>query len=360
MAAFNNFLNHALISILIVVMVMVARDALHTRMGRILVALCFSIVCLLINGLVSITDYPILYCATFLLSIPHIGLAWWFMLELLRDDFQLSADKWLGIVLMSLVPTLYFLDILDVQLPLWEEINILGSVIPLLMITHIALVAWSEKNNDLLEPRRRARTWMVVILIVAFVVSLLSEWFDDPLYASLMSFMFALPASMILLLWLARIHPQVLHFETSTGFSKSTSTSTIKSQEQMDVKQVALMRELSNTMQEQLAYQQHGLTINTLASLLNTQEHRLRTLINQRLGYRNFSAFLSHYRLQEVKKHLADPDKSDVPITTLALEVGFSSLQTFNRVFKNNENCTPSEYRQHHLANMSDNHTSQN
>ena len=43
-----------------------------------------------------------------------------------------------------------------------------------------------------------------------------------------------------------------------------------------------------------------------------------------------------------LKELLAIPDLS---ITEISLQVGFSSISTFNRVFKQQKNCTPSEYR---------------
>ena len=77
-------------------------------------------------------------------------------------------------------------------------------------------------------------------------------------------------------------------------------------------------------------------------------EYRLRRLINQALGYRNFNSFLNHYRIEEVKAALADPAQAAVPILTMALDAGFSSLGPFNRAFKAETGLTPSEYRQQH------------
>ena len=69
-------------------------------------------------------------------------------------------------------------------------------------------------------------------------------------------------------------------------------------------------------------------------------------LINQRLGHRNFAAYLNGYRLAEVRAALADPAQRDVPILTMALDAGFGSLAPFNRAFRDSEGMTPSEYRE--------------
>jgi AraC-like DNA-binding protein len=93
------------------------------------------------------------------------------------------------------------------------------------------------------------------------------------------------------------------------------------------------------------AHRQDGLTIGTLAQQLGLPEYRLRRLINQALGYRNFNSFVNHYRIAEVKAALADPRQSEVPVLTIALDAGFSSLGPFNRAFKAETGMTPSEYR---------------
>ena len=55
------------------------------------------------------------------------------------------------------------------------------------------------------------------------------------------------------------------------------------------------------------AFQQEGLTIGHLASQLGTQEHRLRRLINAKMGFRNFNDFLNHHRIRVACQQLADP-----------------------------------------------------
>ena len=93
------------------------------------------------------------------------------------------------------------------------------------------------------------------------------------------------------------------------------------------------------------AHRQDGLTIGGLASQLGLPEYRLRRLINQALGYRNFNSFVNRYRIAEVKTALADPSQADVPVLTLALDAGFSSLGPFNRAFKADTGMTPTEFR---------------
>ena len=112
-----------------------------------------------------------------------------------------------------------------------------------------------------------------------------------------------------------------------------------------------LVARLERLMSADRAHRQDGLTIGGLASQLGLPEYRLRRLINQALGYRNFNNFVNRYRIAEIKAALADPGQADVPVLTLALDAGFSSLGPFNRAFKAETGVTPSEYRRLALAN---------
>ena len=102
---------------------------------------------------------------------------------------------------------------------------------------------------------------------------------------------------------------------------------------------------LERAMTVDRVYRQDGLTIAQLAERLGMPEYRLRRLINQALGYRNFNSFLNFYRIADAKAALADPAQAEVPVLTIALDAGFSSLGPFNRAFKADTGMTPSEFR---------------
>jgi AraC-like DNA-binding protein len=111
-----------------------------------------------------------------------------------------------------------------------------------------------------------------------------------------------------------------------------------------------LLAALRRLMEHDRAYREEGLSIGGLAGKLGIPEHGLRRLINRRLGYRNFNAFLNRYRLDDVMAALADPAQEAVPILTIALDAGFQSLGPFNRAFKAQTGMTPSEFRRLQLS----------
>jgi AraC-like DNA-binding protein len=110
------------------------------------------------------------------------------------------------------------------------------------------------------------------------------------------------------------------------------------------VEQAELGR-LEQMMNVERAYRQEGLTIAALAAKLELPEYRLRQLINEGLGYRNFNAFLNRYRIEDAKAALTDPSQKDVPVLTIAMDAGFQSIGPFNRAFKTDTGVTPTEFR---------------
>jgi AraC-like DNA-binding protein len=106
-----------------------------------------------------------------------------------------------------------------------------------------------------------------------------------------------------------------------------------------------LVDALMRLMADERIYRHDNISIGTLATKLKIPEYRLRRLINQRLGYRNFNVFLNAHRIAEAQAALADPSQAEVPVITIAMDAGFQSLGPFNRAFKATTGVTPSEYR---------------
>lgn len=98
------------------------------------------------------------------------------------------------------------------------------------------------------------------------------------------------------------------------------------------------------------AYLNGRLTIAILSQSLDIPEHRLRKLINQHLGYRNFTAYLNKFRIDEAMKRLSDPNLARTQITNLAFDIGYGSLAPFNRAFKQRNGVSPTEWRETTLA----------
>jgi AraC-like DNA-binding protein len=109
-----------------------------------------------------------------------------------------------------------------------------------------------------------------------------------------------------------------------------------------------LVLRLQELMSKSAVYRDSNITIASLATRLGVPEKKLREPVNRRLAFRNFSAYVNAFRLEEVRRRLMDPRQNEVPVLTLALEAGFGSVVAFNRAFKDKYGMTPTAYRAHH------------
>ncbi|MCI1189380.1 helix-turn-helix transcriptional regulator [Hymenobacter sp. DH14] len=84
------------------------------------------------------------------------------------------------------------------------------------------------------------------------------------------------------------------------------------------------------------------LTLTELAHRLRTHPALLSKVINAGCG-QNFNDFVNTYRVQEARRKLADGRFAHYSLVGVALESGFNSKSTFNRVFKKLLGQAPSE-----------------
>jgi len=217
--------------------------------------------------------------------------------------------------------------------------------VALLLSGHAILIAMRERGDDLIEKRRQLRVGFVIVVgVLAFVVIALEMFFGfrraDPVIAiaQAAAILIATTAMGIALL---QSDPDLL-FDPAQPAEPAPEPSFSPSEHVLNRKLEAAMAKA--------VYREPGLSIGALAELLETPEHRLRSLINQRLGYRNFSAFLNHHRIAEAKALLVDPTHVDLPILTIAMDLGYGSLAPFNRAFREAVGQSPSEYRRSHIV----------
>ena len=84
--------------------------------------------------------------------------------------------------------------------------------------------------------------------------------------------------------------------------------------------------------------------LNTIyASRLKVPEYQLRRTLNQNLGYRNFNQFINRCRIEEAARRLRSEPRT--PVLTIALDVGFRSISSFNSAFRSHFQDSPSAYR---------------
>jgi len=95
-------------------------------------------------------------------------------------------------------------------------------------------------------------------------------------------------------------------------------------------------------MAEEQPWLEPELTLTELAQRLHTNAGLLSKVINAGCG-QNFNDFVNTYRVQEARRKLADARYGHYSLVGVALESGFNSKSTFNRVFKKLTGQAPGE-----------------
>lgn len=94
---------------------------------------------------------------------------------------------------------------------------------------------------------------------------------------------------------------------------------------------------------------QQDIRINDIAKKLGTNRSYLSQIINQDYLC-SFNTFINKYRITEAKKMLADKQYSNLSLEAISAEVGFGSLHSFIRAFKEQEDITPGKYREQNTS----------
>ncbi len=292
-------------------------------------------------------DLAFVQIAAFPLAAATMPLFWMFSRAWYDDDFR---PGWREYGLACFVVTLTVLH--EFLFPgfgkLWSDVSFLICQVSAFGFAIDALWrVWSRRADDLVEARRRARPIFVgSVAAYAFVVTI-----ADSLYGwtpGLRPWVVVNMAGIALLVVL--LSYALLRVGEFGAVSRRRLATDAAPPPDSDYARLATR--LDQLMTRERVYREDGLVIAALAQKMNVQEYRLRRLINQHLGYRNFNAYLNGYRIEDAKRALADPNQRQVPILTIALDAGFSSLGPFNRAFKVACGITPSEYRRQELRKL--------
>ena len=224
-----------------------------------------------------------------------------------------------------------------------------------------AAVFWvmlKTAKHDLDESRRRLRTLMTGIAGSYIILMTLGRWLTaslgDPQFYDLLSLMLLIAIKLLTLIRvqgqdnpIARIFnrpppvpPPGLAPADEDGAGHIDDAEAKASEEK------SLALGLVELIGSQRMYADEGMSLPVLAARLKLPEYRLRQLINGSLGFRNFNTFMNTLRLDEAANRLVSPDQTNLPILTIALDVGFGSIGPFNRSFKARYGLTPTEFRQ--------------
>lgn len=291
----------------------------------------------------SRVDYSIIWWVDMIAGNALPGVFWLVSMSVFSDHVVLKRWQYAVASLTLLVPLLSKLAqlIFSFELSSYETFHGLikygAMLLELVLISHALIIAAQQWRDDLVQERRYIRGGFITVsalyifLVIVFDQLFKFQWAGLYLLQSVMAALLIIGINFFLF----RLRKSSL-FETVADNVKPITQIMAPSKE--------LARVIKAMVEEKL-YQTDGITISSFAKHLSIHEYKLRQLINGELNYRNFNDFLNFYRIKEVSEKLTQADYIQTPVLTLALESGFRSLSSFNKVFKETHNITPTQYR---------------
>jgi AraC-like DNA-binding protein len=345
LAAFDFALRAATVALLLVLAASLYRDFRKVVAGRLAVAFALgSAVHAAISGIGSVSGGSLRHAPLIALSTGNVVVFWLFCRALFDDAFSLRwwhALIWLAVAAFSFVNCLWIAPAGHARLSI-VAINIVALGFIGLAVGQ-TIASWSA---DLVEGRRRLRIFIVAAAALYGGINALLQILVPGGDAGAIA---GTANAAVLAAIVAAISFAMMRVDGADLFSAAAVAPVVADQPatapDSDGADQKLVDALMGLMADERIYRHDNVTIGTLATRLKIPEYRLRRLINQRLGYRNFNVFLNNHRIEEAKAALADPTQAEVPVITIAMDAGFQSLGPFNRAFKATTGVTPTEYR---------------
>ncbi|MEI1280278.1 AraC family transcriptional regulator [Leptospira venezuelensis] len=282
----------------------------------------------------------------FVLILVHTGcfsvsiLFYLFVSSLFEDGFRLKI--WHGVLFLALNIFCFYVFIIS---NIRNQESIFAKVLfSMPQVFYLGLILLTlgrvlkDKNIDLLESRREFRvvfSWVTGLYSMSVV--LMEVITKDAGYSAQLD----LINSSFIFVLVFFISFRIFQFRENVFPNEEIQ----KEEVAEDPLDEGLLEKLDSLLKDQKIFLKENLTILALAKQLNVPEKKVRRLINKGLGYRNFNEFLNHYRIQEAKFILSNPDKNDFQVLRVAMDLGYGSLAPFNRAFKEIVGMTPSDFR---------------
>ncbi|MGJ7502628.1 helix-turn-helix domain-containing protein [Variovorax sp. ZT5P49] len=351
-------LRGVLLALLLVLTLVLARDRPRLPVARAGVLLALGL-CIQVIGSAPAFEalVPRLWQSPLVaVAVGNAVLFWVFVQALFNDDFRLRpvhVTAWLVVAAVAALNCAIVAGSASVLAPVTMGVQ---RAVPLVFAALAAMAAASQWRADLVEGRRRLRVF-IVVTGVGYSVGMLVVRLASP-HGQLSSLSATADVAMLLLI-VAVVAWRMVRLAGSELFPAAvvipdapipTVEPTPVGPPAPDPAEDRLAESLQHAMAVDRAYRSEDLSIATLAARLSAPEYRLRRLINQRLGHRNFNAFVNGFRLAEAMAALADSSKRELPVLTIALTAGFQSIGPFNRAFKAATGLTPTEFRKQKLA----------
>lgn len=272
---------------------------------------------------------------------------------LLKNEYSLAKRDWLHFVpvLFDLLPYLiagsFYLGILH-KMPFVfiDYYNTYVDVLRWISLTAYVGLAWKMvyKNNQEMNAMVRIlrRTIMPFLIFqgiwLIFLLIYILPAYQTALIQSVGWFSLYIPLS-ALIYWIGFMGFNLIKLPLARQKAQKCRTYFA------DEKIGEAIKQLRHAMEHDELYLDPELNLSNLVNYSGLSQKLISSVLNQYMNT-SFTEFVNRYRVEAFKRKICEADMQRYSIKGIALECGFSSLATFQRVFKQMTGQVPSSFRQ--------------
>ncbi len=300
---------------------------------------------------------PNLYFLPIFYSLSFGPLIYFYVKSLVNHNFEFKTFHLLHFIPVIIQASLYiFLTFCSYDMKQWYWENVHrqytyriefdGTWIS--MTTYLILSFRLLQNyqawilNNFSELSKIKLNWLKIILVIMLVLCI--QWFVEIILRDLFGIYFEYDFSVEILGVIALVLgiSGIKQSNLSEVRFENTSISDIETKMTFTIDRT-IMEKIEKGMTENRLYLNPTLNLVQFANALKLPPKVVSRHINS--GYeKSFNDFVNGYRIEEVKQRLKSADLQRLTIFGIALDSGFNSKSTFNRIFKEFVGMAPSDY----------------
>ncbi len=221
-------------------------------------------------------------------------------------------------------------------------ISFIGYSVPSLVNVHRYRI--NLKNEFSTIDRRITLSWLLMVIvlymsfmIVAYTLGIINIVTRIATYSQLVSFAFLLVLVYIFSFY--GLLQEQIYLQPTSGKREKYKNPRLTTSEKARIRKM-----LEDYFNKDKPYLDSELTIGHVSDKLHLSRHTLTEVLSTEIG-KNFYQFVNEYRVNEVKKVLADKRYANYAIDAIGFECGFNSKSSFYAVFKKATGMTPAQYK---------------
>lgn len=217
--------------------------------------------------------------------------------------------------------------------PFWRDFALHASYVSILFYYLQAVWVYRDYSKKQNHAPKSANRWLRDFLVITGVLLLVYS-------PALFKYSGYIGGAVLYAIGLYTVSAIMLQENRYTAYFQTKYTGSSVTPE----KQTQLQKQLEQKITVDRCFLDPEMSLSKLADQLQVSTNALSQVINS-VYNKSFTDLMNYHRIEQAKALLANPDRAQDKIATIAYDSGFNSISRFNTVFKKEVGMPPSEFR---------------